>query len=469
MEQAEEQAEQSQEQQQQQQQEQQSVAETVEEQPFVVVDRKSFVMQLSREFRMSVRMDHSRNWPDDMWMVSSKLLDNGQEYASMEHTCELSADLVANLLDDVSNNVLDLDNVEDCSENVYIQFVLLNVVRILAPSLLPIILTRLRGNVNETPAEPAEPQVGLPELQVSDFSPVEITSDDDDDDEEQMPLAAAAPQPAVEQQQLELSDVSSSEEQQPSSDEQQPQLPPFRQTHHTAHELDELDRLFWSFPSSSDSNHDDEENWDTDRNDDESLDDYLLNNVAGARRHNLQRHRMPQPQQPDPAAWEMGSCGSSYDSDSDWSTVVDPDEWQHVEDRSFETALSLPFRRLIGEAPTWTAEEQRQITQSHKEPDNCVPPPWRPPRLPESSSLNRADSWSLAEQQSNSREQEREKRRNKRKSKSSKGKGKKKGSKKKDEKKAKGAKPEKEHEVVPLQNLVHETDRLIKRLLRELK
>lgn len=65
--------------------------------------------------------------------------------------------------------------------------------------------------------------------------------------------------------------------------------------------------------------------------------------------------------------WRSHSCNSVGEPDDFWSDTSsnseDLNDWQYNEDRSFETPFSGPFRRLIEELPSLTAQEERESDQ----------------------------------------------------------------------------------------------------------
>ncbi|EDW06048.1 uncharacterized protein LOC6585578 [Drosophila mojavensis] len=136
--------------------------------------------------------------------------------------------------------------------------------------------------------------------------------------------------------------------------------------------FEETPQQFWSLTSSDEDNDDeqpDEESWESDFGDDDSFDAYMVRQLRAhasglATRLNTGWGHLPNDTaQADDDEWDLGSCGTnaeiedvrselSYDSE-------DLNAWQYREDRSFETELSRPFRRLVGDLPPQTAQEER--------------------------------------------------------------------------------------------------------------
>lgn len=132
-------------------------------------------------------------------------------------------------------------------------------------------------------------------------------------------------------------------------------------------DYDEIPQQYWSLTSSDDENDNEEElgdeesweSWQTDFEDDDSFDAYMVGLLRGRQGRWVARQSTLF------LEWDAGSCGSNDEYEELRSMLtdssdVDPDAWQYNEDRSFETELSRPLRRLIGEIPAQTALEERQ-------------------------------------------------------------------------------------------------------------
>lgn len=143
-------------------------------------------------------------------------------------------------------------------------------------------------------------------------------------------------------------------------------------------DFDENPQQFWSMTSSEDENENeeelgDEESWDSWQSDfeddDDSFDEYMVRLLRGhahghwsGRQSNVEWARPAQ--HTDGIEWDVGSCDSNDEYEEICSVITDSSEedldaWQYNEDHSFETELSRPIRRLIGEVPAQTAQQER--------------------------------------------------------------------------------------------------------------
>lgn len=137
-------------------------------------------------------------------------------------------------------------------------------------------------------------------------------------------------------------------------------------------DFEEFPQQFWSLTSSEEENEEeqgDEESWESDFEDDESFDAYMVRQLRAhatglATRLNSDWVNLAnEPTQADDDDWDIGSCGTNGDIEDIRSEIScsseDLNAWQYNEDRTFETELSRPFRRLVGELPAQTAQEER--------------------------------------------------------------------------------------------------------------
>ncbi|XP_023175528.1 uncharacterized protein LOC111602566 [Drosophila hydei] len=138
-------------------------------------------------------------------------------------------------------------------------------------------------------------------------------------------------------------------------------------------DFEEFPQQFWSLTSSEDDNEEeqgDEESWESDFGDDDSFDAYMVRQLRAhasglATRLNADWVNLANEptQADDDDEWDIGSCGTNGDIEDIRSELSysseDLNAWQYTEDRTFETELSRPFRRLVGDLPAQTAQEER--------------------------------------------------------------------------------------------------------------
>ncbi|TDG39315.1 hypothetical protein AWZ03_014262 [Drosophila navojoa] len=134
---------------------------------------------------------------------------------------------------------------------------------------------------------------------------------------------------------------------------------------------EETPQQFWSLSSSSeeeiDDDQPDEDSWESDYGDEDSFDAYMVRQLRA--HSNGFSSRLNTGWSPndrtlgDDDEWDIGSCGTNYEIEDVGSEIScdseDLNAWQYREDRSFETELSRPFRRLVGDLPPQTAQEER--------------------------------------------------------------------------------------------------------------